>query len=52
MVFSILSFSGFEGAATLGEETSRRIAERRASAEGREGIAAFLAKRAPEWRRG
>jgi len=38
--------------ATLGEETSRRIAERRASAEGREGIAAFLAKRAPEWRRG
>ena len=36
--------------ATLGAETSRRIAERRTSAEGREGIAAFLAKRKPDWR--
>ena len=36
----------------LGEETGRRIAERRTSAEGREGIAAFLAKRAPNWSRG
>ena len=33
--------------AAFGEETGRRIAERRTSAEGREGIAAFLAKRAP-----
>jgi methylglutaconyl-CoA hydratase len=32
------------------EETSRRIAERRASADGREGLAAFLEKRAPSWR--
>jgi methylglutaconyl-CoA hydratase len=38
--------------AALGEETGRRIAERRTSAEGREGIAAFLAKRAPNWPRG
>jgi methylglutaconyl-CoA hydratase len=38
--------------AALGEETSRRIALRRASAEGRGGIAAFLDKRPPAWRRG
>jgi methylglutaconyl-CoA hydratase len=36
--------------AALGEETSRRIAERRTSAEGREGISAFLAKRKAAWR--
>jgi methylglutaconyl-CoA hydratase len=30
----------------------RLIAERRASAEGQEGLAAFLAKRAPRWRDG
>lgn len=34
----------------LGAETARRIAARRASAEGREGIAAFLERRAPAWR--
>jgi methylglutaconyl-CoA hydratase len=33
-------------------ETARRIAERRASAEGREGVAAFLARRKPEWAAG
>jgi len=37
---------------TLGKETARRIAARRASAEGREGMAAFLDKRAPAWRQG
>ena len=31
------------------KETARRIAQRRASAEGREGLAAFLQKRKPEW---
>jgi methylglutaconyl-CoA hydratase len=31
-------------------ETGRRIALRRASDEGREGIGAFLAKRNPAWR--
>ena len=31
-------------------ETSRRIAARRASPEGREGLAAFGAKRPPAWR--
>jgi methylglutaconyl-CoA hydratase len=33
-----------------GEETARRIAERRASAEGQEGLRAFLEKRPPAWR--
>src|ERR1043165_1110119 len=34
---------------TLSRETARRIAHRRASAEGREGLRAFLEKRKPEW---
>lgn len=33
-------------------ETAKRIAERRASAEGKEGLAAFLEKRAPSWKSG
>ncbi len=33
----------------LAKETARRIAQRRASAEGREGLAAFLEKRKPGW---
>lgn len=33
----------------LARETARRIALRRASPEGREGLAAFLEKRKPEW---
>ncbi len=33
-----------------GEETARRIAERRASPEAQEGLRAFLEKRAPSWR--
>jgi methylglutaconyl-CoA hydratase len=36
---------------TLLEDTARRIAGRRASAEGREGVAAFLAKRKPSWQK-
>jgi len=34
---------------SLAKETARRIAARRISAEGREGLAAFLEKRKPEW---
>jgi methylglutaconyl-CoA hydratase len=33
------------------EDTAQRIAERRASPDGKEGIAAFLEKRAPAWRK-
>ena len=33
----------------LSKETAKRIAVRRASAEGKEGLAAFLEKRKPEW---
>ncbi len=37
--------------AALSAETSRRIAARRASDEGRAGLSAFLAKTKPEWQR-
>jgi methylglutaconyl-CoA hydratase len=33
------------------EETARVIADLRAGQEGREGVAAFLEKRSPAWRR-
>lgn len=36
--------------ADLSRETSRRIAQRRASPEGREGLGAFLSKQIPGWR--
>jgi methylglutaconyl-CoA hydratase len=36
--------------AALRDDTARRIADIRASAEGREGVAAFLDKREPGWR--
>ena len=36
--------------AALRSETAGRIARQRASAEGREGVAAFLEKRKPSWR--
>ena len=35
----------------LMEDTAQRIADARASAEGKEGVDAFLAKRVPGWRR-
>ena len=38
--------------ATLRAETARAIADIRASDEGREGVAAFLGKRAPGWQAG
>jgi methylglutaconyl-CoA hydratase len=38
--------------AALREDTARRIADIRASAEGREGVQAFLHKREPLWRGG
>jgi methylglutaconyl-CoA hydratase len=36
--------------AALRDDTARRIADIRASAEGREGVSAFLGKREPGWR--
>jgi methylglutaconyl-CoA hydratase len=36
--------------AALRDDTARRIADIRASAEGREGVQAFLNKRDPAWR--
>ena len=38
--------------AALREDTARRIADIRASDEGREGVASFLGKREPNWRQG
>ena len=35
--------------AALRDETARRIADIRASAEGREGLRSFLEKSAPAW---
>jgi methylglutaconyl-CoA hydratase len=35
--------------ATLREDTARRIADIRASDEGREGVQSFLLKRTPPW---
>lgn len=42
--------AGREITADLRAETARRIADIRASAEGREGVSAFLNKREPTWR--
>jgi methylglutaconyl-CoA hydratase len=42
--------AGREITAGLRAETARRIADMRASAEGREGVLAFLDKREPAWR--
>lgn len=47
LVFAVGNRSVDDG---LMEETAGRIAELRASEEGREGIAAFLEKRRPSWR--
>jgi methylglutaconyl-CoA hydratase len=42
--------AGREIDAALRDETARRIADVRASAEGREGVSAFLHKRDPAWK--
>jgi len=47
----VLDLAGRELSAELRAETARRIADVRASAEGREGVQAFLHKREPAWRR-
>ena len=42
-----VSFAGIDD--ELRRDTARRIADARASAEGKEGVAAFLEKRKPDW---
>lgn len=45
----VLDLAGVEIDQALSHETAKRIAARRASDEGREGLAAFLEKRKPNW---
>ena len=45
----VLDFAGEPASATLSKETAKRIAARRVSDEGKEGLAAFLEKRKPNW---
>jgi methylglutaconyl-CoA hydratase len=42
--------AGREIDAALRDDTAHRIADIRASAEGREGVASFLQKREPSWK--
>ena len=46
----VQDLAGREIGAELRDETARRIADIRASAEGREGVQAFLNKRDPAWK--
>lgn len=45
----IAAVAGQPLTAALIDDTAQRIADRRASAEGREGLTAFLEKRQPDW---
>ena len=45
----VLDFAGEPYSAALSKETAKRIAARRTSDEGKEGITAFLEKRKPDW---
>jgi methylglutaconyl-CoA hydratase len=45
----VLDVAGRPITAALRDDTARRIADIRASAEGKEGVSAFLEKRAPGW---
>ncbi|MEM1147187.1 MAG: enoyl-CoA hydratase-related protein [Pseudomonadota bacterium] len=45
----VLDFAGEPFSAALSKETAKRIAARRTSDEGKEGLAAFLDKRKPDW---
>lgn len=47
----VLDLDGAPLSPALSQETSRRIAARRISDEGREGLTAFLDKRKPDWAR-
>lgn len=45
----VLDFAGEPISDALGHETAKRIAARRVSDEGKEGLAAFLERRKPNW---
>jgi len=45
----VLDLAGVPYSETLSRETAKRIAARRVSDEGKEGLAAFLEKRKPNW---
>ncbi len=45
----VMDFAGLSYNDGLSRESARRIAARRVSAEGKEGLAAFLEKRKPDW---
>jgi len=45
----VLDFAGEPVSAALSRETAKRIATRRVSDEGKEGLSAFLEKRKPNW---
>ncbi|MDQ2734127.1 MAG: enoyl-CoA hydratase/isomerase family protein [Pseudomonadota bacterium] len=45
----VLDVAGYQITAALRAETARRIADIRASAEGKEGVQSFLEKRKPNW---
>ncbi len=45
----VLDFTGEGYGDALSRETAKRIAARRISDEGKEGLAAFLEKRKPKW---
>ena len=45
----VLDLAGLEINQALSHETAKRIAARRASEEGREGLSSFLEKRKPYW---
>ncbi|MDJ0920565.1 MAG: enoyl-CoA hydratase-related protein [Henriciella sp.] len=45
----VLDFTGIPYGEGLSRESSKRIAARRAGDEGKEGLAAFLEKRKPDW---
>lgn len=45
----VLDFAGEPFGAALSRETAKRIAARRTSDEGKEGLSAFLEKRKPDW---
>lgn len=45
----VLDFEGADLSQALSKETAKRIAARRISTEGREGLAAFLNKSKPSW---